>query len=414
MSSERQFDVILWGATGFTGRLVAEYLASAPSAKGLRWAIAGRNRDKLDRVRTELGLGDIEMLTGDAKDPASLRAIAGKTNVVCTTVGPYAKYGSELVAACVSEKTHYCDLTGETPWIREMIDAHHDAAAASGTRIVHCCGFDSIPSDIGVLMLHEAMKARGEQLARVDTFAGETNGTFSGGTVASMFGIADAARRDPKVRKILGDPYALDPHPRRGGPDKPDAQGVSYEKRLAKWTAPFVMAGINTRIVRRSNAVAGYPYGEQFRYTERMSLPGGVKGMLGAGAVAGGIIAFMVATQLPVVRPWLEKKMPKPGEGPSKAKRDAGFFVVRLLGESTRGSTLTATVSDQRDPGYGSTAVMLAESAMCLAKDALTSAGGVLTPASSMGVSLLDRLRSAGMTWEVDDGVTVRDISRAA
>jgi len=414
MSSQRKFDLILWGATGFTGRLVAQYLATAPSAAGLRWAIAGRNRDKLQRVRDELALGDTEVLTGDATDAESLRALARESRVVCTTVGPYARYGSELVAACVAEHTHYCDLTGEVPWIREMIDRHHDDAAASGTRIVHCCGFDSIPSDMGVFMLHESMKARGEQLAKVDAFAGESKGKLSGGTFASMLGIADAARRDARVRKVLGDPYALDPSPRRGGPDGADARGISYDKRLGKWTAPFVMAAINTRVVRRSNAVAGYPYGEQFRYSERMSLPGGLKGMAAAGAIAGGLLGLLVATQLPLVRPWLENKMPKPGEGPSKAEREAGFFVMRLLGESTTGTSLVATVSHNRDPGYGSTSVMLAESALCLAKDPLQTAGGLLTPASALGVHLLERLQEAGMTWMVVDDLSASRVARAA
>ncbi len=416
MHPDRDFEIVLWGATGYTGRLVAERLATQPATAPLRWAIAGRDAARLERVREELAstaphLKELPILVGDADDERSLDAIARRTRVVCTTVGPYARYGSGLVASCVRASTHYCDLTGELPWIRRMIDAHHEAARAGGVRIVHCCGFDSIPSDLGTSMLHDAMQERGRRLLRVDALFGESSGGFSGGTLTSLLGVLDEARRDPAVQRLLADPYALDPTPRGagsdpaaggGGLDGPDARGVSWEPRLGRWTAPFVMAAINTRVVRRSNAVAGYPYGREFRYCERMTVPGGVAGLPAALAVAGGMALMETATRVAAVRQALARRMPAPGEGPTPEQRAKGFFVARLLAEGDGGLTLRGRVEDRRDPGYGSTAVMLSESALCLARDPLSTPGGVLTPASAMGGALLARLRAAGMTWRVE------------
>lgn len=422
---DRNFEIVLWGATGYTGRLVAERLAAQPPTPSLRWAIAGRDAARLERVRAELAataphLKELPILVGDAADEHSLESIAQRTRVVCTTVGPYARYGSGLVAACVRAATHYCDLTGELPWIRRMIDAHHEAARAAGVRIVHCCGFDSIPSDLGTFMLHDAMRERGRALQSVDALFGESSGGFSGGTFTSLLGVLDEARRDPAIQRLLDDPYALDPAPRADGPDRtahsggldatphsggldgPDARGVSWEPRLGRWTAPFVMAAINTRVVRRSNAVAGYPYGRRFRYRERMTLPAGFVGLPAALAVAGGTALVEVAARVSPLRSALERWLPAPGEGPTPEQRARGFFVTRLLAEGEGGLTLRGRVEDRRDPGYGSTAVMLSESALCLARDPLATPGGVLTPASAMGGALLARLRSAGMTWVVE------------
>ncbi len=407
MAAQRTYDLVLWGATGYTGRLVADYLASSPRAAGLRWAIAGRDRAKLERVRGELAaaapaLASLPVLVGDARDTASLDAICAQAKVVCTTVGPYAQYGSELVGACVRAGTHYCDLTGEPHWIRQMIDAHHDAARASGARIVHTCGFDSIPSDLGVHMMHHAMRERGARLARVDAFYGESKGKLSGGTFASMLGVIDAARADKQVRRVLGDPYGLNPAGARGF-DGPDQKGVKWEPRLKAWTAPFVMASINTRVVRRSNALLDHAYGESFRYTEQMSFPGTARGLALAGGVAAAVAGVVVASQVPALRKRLEAKMPKPGEGPTAAEREAGYFVVRLFAEGEGGMPrLLGKVEDRFDPGYGSTARMLSEAALCLAQDPLDGPGGVLTPASAMGVRLIERLRAIGMTWSVE------------
>jgi short subunit dehydrogenase-like uncharacterized protein len=405
MSAKRDYDVVLMGATGFTGRLVANYLSAAPYASGLRWAIAGRTRDKLERASEQHG--GVDIIVGDALDGESMRTLASRARVVCSTVGPYARYGTELVAACVREKTHYCDLSGEIPWIRGLIDAHHETARAAGTRIVHCCGFDSIPSDLGVLMMHEAMRERGEQLGRVDALFGESKGGVSGGTVASMMGVIDRAKSDPETRRILGDPYGLDPRPRAGGPDGPDSMSIGFDQRLDRWTAPFVMAPINTRIVRRSNAVGSYPYGREFRYSERMSLPNGIRGFAMAAAVTAGLRGFLAAAAFRPLRYVLERRLPRPGEGPSEKQRKSGYFVLRLVAESAGASPirLFGRVADNRDPGYESTAVMLAESALCLALDNLTTAGGVITPATAMGTPLIDRLRAAGMSWEVGESV---------
>lgn len=408
----RKHDLVIWGATGFTGKLVAEYLAQNPSQeRPLRWALGGRNRTKLERVRRELSqidssLAELPLVVGDSSDASALGALARDTEVVCTTVGPYAQYGNELVAACVEAGTDYCDLTGEVQWIRRIIDRHHSAAVDSGARIVHCCGFDSIPSDLGVLMLQDAARERFRQPCDdVRFFVGRSKGGLSGGTAASLLGVLDEARRDSSVRKMLLDAYSLNPEGERDGPDGPDQKGLRYDSAINAWTAPFVMGAINTRIVRRSNALLGYPYGKSFRYAESMRLPPGRKGkLLGRGIVVG-FGAGMVLGSIPPTRRLLEKALPKPGTGPSRERREAGFFEIELVG---RGSTedgkairVEGEVVGTRDPGYGETAKMLAESARCLVEDGseLETPGGILTPASAMGMRLVERLRGAGMTF---------------
>ena len=263
----RPHDLVLWGATGFTGEIVAEYLvrwAAAHPDVGLRWALAGRNQAKLEQVRSRLvsidpTAAELPLITGDSHDRASLDAIARDASVVCTTVGPYAQYGAELVAACVEHGTDYCDLTGENHFIRRMIDAHQTAAEASGARIVNCCGFDSIPSDLGTLVLQDAAEKRhGRPCDRVTLYVDRVKGGMSGGTIASMKNLMEEAEKDPEVRRIFGHPYALNPEGEREGPDGSDARGVGRSPD-GRWTAPFVMAAINTRIVRRSNALLGYP-----------------------------------------------------------------------------------------------------------------------------------------------------------
>lgn len=404
MPALRDLDVVLFGATGYTGRLVADYLATAPSARELRWAIAGRDRDKLARVRDELHLPSLEILEADAHDPRSLDALCARARVVCTTVGPYAKHGDALVAACVRAGTHSTNLSGETQWIRRTIDEHHAAAEASGAKIVHACGFDSIPSDLGVFLLDEAIRARGRRLVRVDSFFGESSGGISGGTLASALNAVDEGSRDRNVRRLMADPYSLVPG--ETGPDRRDLGGIRYEPRIGRWTAPFVMATINGPIVRRSNALLGYLYGRELRYHEQMSFSGGPKGALTAAAVTAGLATFVMATQVRPLRKVIERRLPQPGSGPSPEARARGRFVVRYVAEAdtSDGSpplTLHGRCADARDPGYGSTAVMLAESSICLARDALDTKGGVLTPASAMGRALITRLRAAGMTWEV-------------
>jgi short subunit dehydrogenase-like uncharacterized protein len=287
-----------------------------------------------------------------------------------------------------------------------MIDAHHATAEKTGARVVHCCGFDSIPSDLGVAVVQREMVARtGEPANDVVSLFGETRGGLGGGTAATMLMTIDLASKDEGTRKVLFDPYSLDPEPRVGGPDGRDQTRLGYESRLKLFTAPFVMAAINTRIVRRTNAILGYPYGRDFHYREVMSLPRSPRGVLrGIGMIAalGGMVAAARSKRL---RPRLEKRLPKPGEGPSDEVMAKGHYTVRVLGERTGDGEppqrVLAIVGDKRDPGHGSTAMMLAESAMCLAFDSLASPGGILTPAAAMGMTLVDRLRAADMTFEI-------------
>lgn len=412
----RPHDVVLWGATGFTGELVAEYLVRWTADHrdvGLRWALAGRNQGKLEQVRSRLAAVDpsaaeLPLLVGDSHDRASLDAIAAEASVVCTTVGPYAQYGPELVAACVEHGTDYCDLTGENHFIRRMIDAHQGAAEASGARIVHCCGFDSIPSDLGTLVLQDAaLERHGRPCDRVSFYVDRVKGGFSGGTIASMKNLMEEAEKDPEVRRIFGHPYALNPEGEREGPDGSDSRGVGRTAD-GRWTAPFVMAAINTRIVRRTNALLDYRYGRDFRYRELQRFPSGPKGLAMATGFTVGLGAFAGAMAFGPTRELLgEKVLPAPGEGPSRQEREAGYFKITLEGQGTSDSgqefEMVAKVEGQQDPGYGETAKMLSESALCLALqgEELESEGGILTPATAMGLTLVERLRAAGMRFDV-------------
>lgn len=413
-TTTRTYDVVLFGATGFTGKLVAEYIATndrgKEAGKKLRWAIAGRSKDKLEAVKRELvaidpELAGLPIVVADGLDQGSLDALVPQTSVVCTTVGPFMQYGKKLVAACAKFGTHYCDITGETPFIRAMIDEHHEQAKEMRARIVHCCGFDSIPFDLGVHMLWHRASEKGTKLDWVKGFAGEMKGTFSGGTVASMVGVIESIKSDPSVRRVLGNPYALNPDPKKKGPDGPDQRSVKFDGDIGRWTGPFLMAAVNTRVVRRSNALLDGAYGSSFRYAESQTFPN----MLTASMMTAGLGAFAAGLMVEPVRKLLQKKvLPKPGEGPSKEARDAGFFKVRLVGETepdkdAKKHRLTGLVEGTSDPGYGETAKMLAESAMCLALDqsSLDARFGILTPATAMGMVLIERLRRAGMTFDV-------------
>ncbi|MBW2315694.1 MAG: saccharopine dehydrogenase NADP-binding domain-containing protein [Deltaproteobacteria bacterium] len=412
-ASEREFDVIVWGATGFTGRLVAEYLLGRYGVGGeLRWAMAGRNSEKLAAVRADLGrdagkdVDALPILTGDSADQGSLEALAAKTRVVCTTVGPYATYGSGLVEACAKLGTDYCDLAGEVQWMRRMIDAHEATATASGARIVHACGFDSIPSDLGTFFLQREMRARhGTPARHVKLRVKASQGGASGGTIASMLHMLDEVEKDPSIRGILADPYALNPADRRSGPDRNEALAPTKDDDFDGWVGMFVMAGINTRVVRLSNVLLGDLYGADFRYDEAILTGGGPLGYakaLGLGAGTGGVMALM---SVGPIRRGLSRFLPKPGEGPSKAQREAGFFDLEFHGEhpDDRGKSLRARVTGDRDPGYGSTSKMLAEAAVCLAKDEPATGGGFWTPASAMSDALITRLvERAGLTFTIE------------
>ncbi|NOU27382.1 MAG: NAD(P)H-binding protein [Polyangiaceae bacterium] len=398
-------DVVLFGATGFTGRLVAEYLAAhAPS--GFRWAMAGRNREKLEEIRRALGpaAAEVPLIVADAQDAAALQKIAEETKVVCTTVGPFALHGRRLARACAKAGTHYCDITGEVNFVRASIDENHVVAKESGARIVHCCGFDSIPSDLGTLMLAETFAERFQQkLGRVKFFAGETSGGFSGGTIASMLQLLDAAKQDRALRKLLRDPYSLSPDRKSDlDLDGPDSVRVRWEPSLQRVAGPFVMAAVNTRIVRRSNALSGFAYGRKFRYSEEMTFGRGPRAWVTAAAVVAGLGAFLKAATFAPTRMLLDRYLPGPGDGPDAEARKRGFFKIRIVAESEDGrEKLLGRVEGTSDPGYGETAKMLSETAMALAAED-RSAGGVLTPATALGMKLVTRLRNAGMVFTVE------------
>ncbi len=408
-TSARDFDIIVWGATGFTGSLVAEYLAERyGSDRDLRWALGGRNPEKLRALRDSLGAAgaNLELVTGDSFDTAAVDAIARRTRTVISTVGPYAKYGSPLVEACVRHGTHYCDLAGEAQWIRQMIDEHHERAQQTGARIVHCCGFDSVPMDIGVWFLqHEAMQRHGAYLCEIEMLVKATKGGVSGGTMASMMNVVRESRADRVTARIVVAPYSLNPPGERDGPDDRDQSGIRYDDIADAWTAPFIMAGINTKVVRRSHALAGYPYGRDFRYREAVMTGDGVSGWMKAAAITGGVGGLVLAASFGPTRSLVERfLLPDPGEGPDAETREHGFFNLRQYGRLADGSVMRSRITGDRDPGYGSTSRMLSECALCLATDDLDSPGGVLTPASAMAAPLLGRLREhAGLSFEILD-----------
>jgi short subunit dehydrogenase-like uncharacterized protein len=389
-NSKRQFDVVVWGATGFTGRLVVEYLARQYPAGGpLKWAAAARDQEKLRRVLADVSpaADQIPTMIADSGDAVSLSVLVKSTKVVLTTVGPYAKYGNELVKACVEAGTHYCDLAGEVQWMRSMIDQHQEEAQSSGAKIVHSCGFDSIPSDIGVFLLQKAaIEQFGAPCNRIKLLVKAMKGGASGGTIASMLNAIEHAREDPAIARILTEPYALNPEGRRKGPDGRDQEKIEFDEDAGVWTGPFVMAAINTRIVRRTNALLDYRYGEQFRYRESTITGKGVSGWFKSAIMTLGLGAFMLASSFKFTRDKVVRRLvPKPGEGPNAEQRKNGFFNLKLIGKTKSGQTLRMTVKGDRDPGYGSTSKMLAESAICLATDDLTVKGGFWTPAAAMG-----------------------------
>ncbi|KQS01791.1 saccharopine dehydrogenase [Sphingomonas sp. Leaf357] len=380
----KDFDIIVYGATGFTGRLVAEYLLARNAP---RWAMAGRSLTKLQEVRDEIGApADTPLIVANSDDPASLKTMCERTAVVLTTVGPYQLYGNDLVAACAETGTAYVDLCGEPAWMRHMIDAHHETARRTGARIVFSCGFDSIPFDLGVLTLQEAAKAKfGHPAPRVKGRVRKMRGTFSGGTAASLKATLAAAAREPSILGLLINPFALTPG--FDGPSQPKGMLPEYDSTIGAWVAPFIMAPINTKNVHRTNFLLGQAYGSDFVYDEMMVAPGlGDMGKAAAEAIAR-------------INPMASDKGPKPGEGPSKEERDNGFYDLLFIGEMPGGERIDAVVTGDRDPGYGSTSKMIAEAALCLVND-VEGDGGIWTPGALMGVPLRKRLiEHAGLTF---------------
>lgn len=407
--ARRELDIVLLGASGFTGRLVAAYLLEQYGVDGdLRWAMAGRNHARLEAVRMDLQGNEpeheIPLLIADTGDADTLAELAQKTRVICTTVGPYALYGSKVVEACAHQGTHYCDLTGEVHWMREMIDRFQSAAAASGARIVHTCGFDSIPSDLGVWFLQQAMLERHGVAARhIKYRVADFRGGMSGGTIASMINMLEQADKDAALGKLIADPYALNPRDAPRGRDGPDQTAAEFDLDFERWTLPFMMAAINTRVVRRSNALAHFRYGEDFAYDEAILAPtgqGALKSKLAAMAMSAGTASLTFAP----IRTLATRFLPSPGEGPSQKQRESGFYDILLHAKHPQDAAkdLRARVTGDRDPGYGSTAKMLGESAVCLARDELSVAGGFWTPASAMGAPLTQRLQdNAGLDFSL-------------
>jgi short subunit dehydrogenase-like uncharacterized protein len=392
MNSSSKFDIVVYGATGFTGQLVAEYLAAQyRNDTKLKWAMAGRSLDKLAKVRDAIGApADAPLIVADSSDPVSLKAMIDQTKSVVTTVGPYLLYGNELLAACAASGTDYFDLCGEVPWMRRMIDAHQATAERSGARIVFSCGYDSLPFELGVYSCQQAAKTVfGAPVARVKGRVRAMKGTFSGGTAASGKAIFEAAAKDPSLLGLVRDPFALTPG--SGGPKQPPGNRVLFDEDLQTWLTPFFMANINTRNVHRSNMLLGFPYGRDFVYDEMQIAGPGEEGEARAKRI-------MAANNN-----LAGQAVPKPGEGPSKEERETGYYDLLFVGVAPDGRQVHASVKGDRDPGYGSTSKMISECAICLLRDTADVPAGFWTPGAAMREALIKRLvDNAGLTFEVE------------
>ncbi len=390
MAEAREFGIIVYGATGYTGRLVCEYLNEQYGVGGdISWAMAGRSQEKLEQVRDEMGIPvEIPLVVADAADAASVDAMVARTKVVITTVGPYQMYGSDLVRTCAEAGTDYVDLCGEPGWMHDMIAAHGDTAKASGARIVFSCGFDSIPFDLGVFFLQETAKQKlGGPVSRVKGRVRAMQGTFSGGTLASFKATMAAAAEKPELVSVLMNPFALTEGFK--GPEQPHGMAPIFEEDLDSWSAPFIMATINTKNIHRSNALLGHAYGEDFVYDEMLLTGPGEQGETVAKAVA----EDKSMADNPI----------KPGEGPSKEERENGFYDVLFVG-SNNGDAVSVSVKGDKDPGYGSTSKMIAESAVVLLLHPDLGGGGIWTPAAALGAPLIDRLQAnAGLTFAIEE-----------
>ena len=390
MSENREFDVIVYGATGYTGKLVAEYFNKQYGVgNDISWAIAGRSKNKLEAVRTELAIDEsLPLIIADADTPDTITGMAKRAQVILSTVGPYQLYGSILVEACTGAGTDYVDLCGEPGWMKEMIDQYGDAAKASGARIVFSCGFDSVPFDLGVYYLQLAAKEQfGNTVSRVRGRVRGMKGTWSGGTLASFKATMAAAAKNPKLIATLTNNFALTPG--FMGPEQPSGMAPLYEEQLNSWVAPFIMATINTKNIHRSNLLLDHQYGSDFVYDEMLITGPGEQGEAMAKAVAEDKSMASDPTQ--------------PGEGPSKGQRETGFYDVLFIGENADGKTIRASVKGDMDPGYGSTSKMIVESAVCLAKNKTLASGGIWTPAAALGSSLIERLQTnAGLSFQLE------------
>ena len=401
MNRSKEFDIIIWGASGFTGRLVVAYLFKKYGVNdNIKWAMAGRDKKKLKQVRFEVADNSLPIIVAEINDETSLKEMIIRTKVICTTVGPYTIYGSKLVSLCVNHGTDYCDLSGEVQWIRKMIDQHHENAKINGVKIVHSCGFDSIPSDMGVYFTQRESKAqKGQLVNKIEMRVAGIRGGISGGTYASLTKVMEQAFLDKEVYKVLTNPYGLNPKGKIEGDDMRDLNTIIYDEVSKSWIGPFVMAGINTKVVRRSNALSGYAYGKDFRYDEATICGKGLKGWI-KGCLMAIPLLIMTAKPESFLKKITNKILPKPGEGPTKEQREKGFFNLKFYATLKDGSRVLVKVNGDMDPGYGSTSKMLGEAAVCLSKDNLSNVSGVLTPSTAMGDFLLKRLENrAGLSF---------------
>ena len=399
MSNTKQLDLIIWGATGFTGQLVSEYINKKYSNTALKWGIAGRNKEKASVIAKRLNIAKDRVFIADCNNIESLIKLTSKTKVICTTVGPYAKLGTNLIDACIKTNTNYCDITGETQWIRKMIDKYDSKAKENKIKIINSCGFDSIPSDMGVFYSQQKLfEKTGKYASKINMRVAGAKGGISGGTYNSLSNVLEEARLDKEVRKTLTNPYGLNPKDKQKGPDKADLQSVIFDKVSNSWIAPFVMAGINTKIVRRSHALIDFKYGSDFSYDEA-TLSG--KGVLGQVKGYLSLIPIFLATRKKgsFIKNIVDYVLPKSGEGPSEKTRISGYYNLRFYLTQQNKIYLSKVIGDM-DPGYGSTSKMLAESAVCLALDKTPETYGILTPSVALGNPLLKRLQeNAGLTF---------------
>ena len=396
---QRAYDIIVYGVTGFTGKLVAEYLSHNYLSHEVRWAVAGRNREKLDQVMKQLNL-HVDIIEADSTDENSLKAMADQTNVVLTVVGPYLRYGEPLVKACVEAGTHYCDLTGEMPFIFDMIDKYHDKAKQMQVKIVHSCGFDSIPSDIGSAFLQQQAKENlGSFFPKVKYYVRAIKGTFSRGTAESLMDVINLGK-DREIRKRLGNVNALTSLPPVYGVDQ---SRPLYDKFYRKWTTPFIMEKINSRIVRRSHFLWDCPWGDDFHYSETMLAGAGPVALVKASVIQAAVTGFALTALHPTSRKLASKFLPEIGDGPSPDIIENGFFRVAIHGIDKDGTHCARVkFNGPKDPGYGSTAIMLAESAVALSIGETTAHCGVGTPSAMIGTSLVERLSLRGFEIEFE------------
>ena len=398
----RKYDLVVWGATSFTGKLVTEYLFNKYGSSKIKWAIAGRNLDKLEKVRSLVADDNLPMIIADSFDEESLSKFVKKTRVVCSTVGPYSLYGTKLVKLCVENNTNYCDITGEAHWIRTLIDDYHEEAKSKKIKIVNSCGFDSIPSDMGVYFIQNEIKKTYKNYANsIKMRVAGVRGGISGGTYGSINNLLKEAYSNKKIFRVLNNPYGLNPKNKMEGMDKKDLRKIIFDKESNSWIYPFIMAGINTKIVRRSHALTNFQYGKDFRYEEAMMSGKGITGLLKA-ILAVFPLAMIGLNPNSLLKKIVNSYMPKPGEGPGPEKRKNGFYNLRFYVTIDERRKAFAKVVGDNDPGYGSTSKMLAESALCLAFDKLPENYGVVTPSIAMGKQLLERLRNnAGLDFKI-------------